>query len=171
MSTHCLHNQPSFPHTQACLMQRMNESETDQRVCLHSSLVKIAPGHQLRSPKGSTFSVGILKYLGVLTFFFGTWMTKGQSRATAPHLDYMRPEVMENVSRRSLIVLDEFELFLLSSLYVQHKARSKSLRSWGSIPLNTKKRQKNGVSPFAFQTFKWGGKCFLSTGNASASLL
>jgi len=46
-------------------------------------------------------------------------MAKGQIRVTAPHLDYMRSEVMENVSRRSLIVLNEFEVFLLSSLYVK----------------------------------------------------
>lgn len=64
-------------------------------------------------------------------------MAKGQTRAAALHLEYMRPEAMENVSRRSLttalllssvIVLVEFEVFLLSSLYVQRKARVESLR-------------------------------------------
>lgn len=106
-------------------------------MCLHSSLVKITPGHQLRSSNGSTFSVGILKYLGLLTFFFGTCIAKGQTRATAPHLEHVRPEVTENVSRISLtttlvlnsvIVLDEFAVFLLSSLYVQRKAWFESLR-------------------------------------------
>ncbi len=134
-------NQPSPPtHTHTCLSNAKNDSEKDQRVCLNSGLVKITPGHQLRSPNDGTFSVGFLKDLGVLTFFFGTCMAKGQTRAAAPHLEYVRPEAMENVSIRSLtttlllssvIVLVEFELFLLSSLYVQRKARFESFRYSG----------------------------------------
>lgn len=109
-------------------------------MCLHSSLVKITPGHQLRSPNDGTFSVRFPKDLGLLTFFFCTCMLKGQTRAAAPHLEYMRPEVMENVSRRSptttlllsfVIVLVEFEVFLLSRLYVQRKAQIEPLRYSG----------------------------------------
>lgn len=109
-------------------------------MCLHSSLVKITLGHQLLSPNDGTFSVGFLKDLGALTFFFGACMAKGQTGAAAPHLEYMRPKAKENDSRRSLKttlllsfvnVLVEFEVFLLSSLYVQRKAQIESLRYSG----------------------------------------
>lgn len=169
-------NQPSLPQTQAYLKQRMTVKKISVCVCTAVWL----KSHQVISCAllmAAHSQLVFWSYLAVLTFFFGTCMSKGHTRATAPHLEYMRPEDMENVSRISLattlllnsfIVLDEFVVFLLSSLYV--------LAVWVSLIVGDhctqhKEPEEEWCVAFAFQSFKWGGKCFLSTGNASASLL